>query len=397
MRKHAILSSSGSERWLICTPSARLEEQLPQSTSSYAEEGTLAHELAAIRLNNRFNSEMSIAYIADWLSTLKQTDQWKQFYSGAMDHHVQSYINIAKERYEKTNKKGDAMVMIEQRFDLRNWVPEGFGTSDFNIVGNGVLEIIDFKYGQGVPVSAEDNSQLKMYALGVYEMVKLLYEIKKVNLTVVQPRIDNTNSWTTTIDDLLLWAEEVLRPQAIKAWEGEGEFKPGEHCRFCRAKPTCKALAAHNQELAKYDFELPDLLTKEEIAEILSKAEIYINWLKSVQEYALQQAIKGVKFPGYKIVNGRSNRILTKTAKVQQLLVRIGFKDEDFLTPRKLKGLTELEALLGKSQFERLLSKYIIKPKGAPTLVRITDKRPGINSVEQAVDDFKHLKFNEHG
>jgi hypothetical protein len=390
MSDHALLSPSASERWLRCTPSARLEEKLPAVSSRYADEGTLAHEWGAMKLFKHF----------DLISSVQEYFQIGRIHSSKywtieMSHNVQDYVEFCKAVYEKHQaKKGGAMAMVEQQFGLSRWVPESFGTSDFNVVANRSLEVVDLKYGQGVAVSARNNSQLMLYALGVYNIARWFYDIDTVNLTIVQPRIDNTNTWSVPISELLDWAETVVKPQAKKAFNGEGDFVPGEHCRFCKAKPTCRALAKYNQEIAHLDFELPDLLSNLEISEVLTKADMYINWLNSVKDYALQQALKGVTYPGFKVVTGRSNRLLIEPRKVELLLRKQGFMSQDFLTEPKLKGIGDLEKLLGKAKFDKLLSKYLIKPKGAPALVRVTDKRLGINSLEQAVEDFENLKLD---
>lgn len=390
---HALLSPSSSERWLICGPSARLEEKLPESTSSYADEGTLAHIVGAFWL------QYSHGLINKSEKTREDINaQRHEHFHPEMFHHVKTYVDICNSVFEKhESRKGGAYAMIEQQFNISKWVPESFGTSDFSVVAHKVLEVVDLKYGQGVPVSAQHNTQLMLYALGVYNVAKWLCDIETVNLTIVQPRIDNTNSWSITVSELLQWAETELKPKAERAFNGKGEFVPGDHCRFCKAKPTCRALANYRQEIAHLDFELPELLDNAEIAEVLSKADVYINWLNSVKDYALQQALKGSSFPGYKIVHGRSNRVISDHIKVSALLQRKGYSDTDYLTPAKLKGVGDLEKLLGKAKFEQLLSRYVVKPKGAPALVRITDKRPGINSTEQAVEDFKHLNFTDNG
>jgi hypothetical protein len=393
MAAHALLSPSASERWLICTRSARLEEQMPESTSSYADEGTLAHAVGANDLE-LVHGEVSPAVHSTILDGLQADGH----YSEDMVHHVKTYVDECKAVFERLDsKKGGAFPLIEEPFDLSIWAPGSFGTSDYNVVGGNELVIVDLKYGQGVPVSAKNNSQLKLYALGVYNVVKWMYNVEVIRMRIVQPRIDNTNEAVISISDLLEWAEKVVKPQAQKAFNGEGDFVPGEHCRFCKVKPTCRALANYKSEIAHLDFELPDTLTNEEVAEILTKADIYINWLNSVKDYALSQAIKGSVYPGYKIVEGRSNRIITDQDKVEALLIKKGFDYKEFLTEPKLKGIGELEKLLGKAKFETLLSKYVLKPKGAPALVRVTDNRHGINSHEHAVDDFKHLNFDNNG
>lgn len=388
MKAHALLSASGSHRWLHCTPSARLEAQLPEKISEYADFGTLAHDIAANELMYRFKQVSELKYRIDF-NKLTNLD----IYKPDMMYHIKNYIDVCMDEVLRAKAKGgDATVLIEHRFDVSRWIPEGFGTSDFNIAYDGCLTVLDLKFGEGVPVSATENTQLMIYALGIYEYARYMYDISRIKMKIVQPRIDNTNEWELSADELLEWAESVLKPQAEKAHKGIGDFKPGEHCRFCRAKPTCAALAAYNSEMAGYDFVLPELLTEQQIAEIIVKSDLFINWINSVKDYALLEARKGRQFPGLKLVKGRSNRIIKSPENALKWLKTAGYKPDAYQKVVPVV-LGELEKLLKPAHRKEFEKRFIIKPEGAPTLVPITDKRPAIGSAGAAAQDFEHLNF----
>ena len=357
-RKHAILSASGAHRWLNCPPSARLEAELPDEVSEYAAEGTKAHKIAEGIL-------------------LDKIDEPAPDEMNEMFEYVSRYVEVVLEKWIP-----GAQLYIEQRLDFSPWVPEGFGTGDAVIVSDDVLEIIDLKYGKGVQVSAENNPQLRLYALGAYNEFGTLYDFQTVRMTIVQPRLDHVSTEELTLDELLEWGEQI-KPIAKQAYEGKGEFKAGDHCRFCKARRTCRARAEANLELAKYEFKKPELLSVEDVAEILAQAEELAAWAKDVKEYALTQAYRhGVKFPGWKVVEGRSTRKITDEAALAE---RLAAEDID---PYKkvLKGITELEKEMGRKRFAELAADLIEKPPGRPTLVPESDKRPEINS---AILDFK--------
>lgn len=364
---HAILSASASSRWMACTPSAQLEAQMPESTSSYAEEGTKAHELGEKMLRHALGDP---AYPLaprkeDW-----PTDMW---------HHMEGYRDFVLEQYAEACKRTpDAMIEIEFEVDTSRWIPEGFGRNDVGILSDDVLTIVDYKHGMGVPVSAEGNSQLKIYALGALVKLGFMYDIKKVRCIIYQPRLDNFPIAEYDVNELLEWAEWELKPKAEKAFAGEGDFVPGSHCRFCKVKATCRALAEMNMELTKRDFAGPALLEESEIPAILKAAEMLSIWANAVQEYALQKAKEGTEWPGYKLVEGRSNRKFTDEDAVAKLLAKKGFKKaETHVT--KLLSLTGLEQLLGKKDFSEILGPLTTKPTGAPTLVPESDKRPAMH------------------
>ncbi|EJO5349345.1 DUF2800 domain-containing protein [Clostridium botulinum] len=381
MAKHAILSASGASRWLACPPSARLEQNYPNKSSEFAQEGTLAHELGELGLKK--NLEL--------ISTRKYNSEFKKIeadklFTKDMPDYIEVYVDTCMEKVaEAKAKTPDALFKIEQRLDFSEWVPDGFGTGDFVIIADGTMEICDLKYGKGVPVSAIGNKQMRLYALGAIAEFSFLYDIEKIKMTIIQPRLDSISTDEMLVEELLKWAKEKLKPIAKLAYEGKGEFCAGDHCKFCRAKAVCKARADKNMELAKYDFQEPITLDNNDIAFILGKAGELINWAKDVQEYALEQALKGEEFDGFKVVEGRSNRKWTDEEKIGKILLEQGFL-EDIIYTKKLTGITNMEKAIGKKEVTKLLGDYIIKPQGKPTLATITDKRPVYNSAEA---DFK--------
>jgi hypothetical protein len=306
-----------------------------------------------------------------------------------MEDYVQGYVDRVLERFaEAKAKTPDAIMLLEQRLDFSEWVPEGFGTGDVVIIADGQLEIIDLKYGKGVPVEAEGNPQLRLYGLGAYNTFSLLFDIKSVRMTIDQPRLDSVTSCELLVEDLLEWAENEVKPKAADAWEGRGKYQPGGHYRFCRGKALCKARAEANLELAKYDFTDPNILMPDEIGEILGRLDELMNWAGTVKDYALEQAEKhGVRWPGWKLVEGRSNRKYSDQDAIASTLTGAGIQ-EALIYERSLLGITAMEKALGKKQFETLLGDLIIKPAGKPVLVPENDKRPEIGSVSSAKNDF---------
>jgi hypothetical protein len=379
---HALLSASGAHRWLSCTPSARLEETFPETTSPYAEEGTHAHALAEFMLRKRFGEALGPRAYKTALAALQSDPR----YSPEMAEHVQAYVDYVEERFNAAKAVcPDAFLAIEQRLDLSRWVQESYGTGDTVIVADGTLENIDFKYGKGVPVSAEDNPQLRLYGLGALDAFAMIYDIHTVRETVVQPRLDNISSETMPVADLLDWAESYVRPRALLAIDGRGEYCPGDHCRFCRARETCRARAEAVLSFARYEFRQPPLLTDDEIPTLLKKADLIRSWIEDIAAYALHAAESGTRFDGWKLVEGRAVRKYADEDAVLARLKSSGY-DEAILTKRSLLGLTEMEKTIGKKPFSEILAELIIRPAGKPVLVRDTDKRPELNS---AATDFK--------
>lgn len=386
-RAHALLSASGSKRWLSCTPSAQLEDPFKETKSDYAEEGSFAHALAELRLNKALcNMKPSV-----YKKRLGEMEK-DPFYSTSMADYIDQYVTLIGERYMGAIKDcPDTLVLLEQKLDFSEWVPDGFGTGDVIIIADGVLEIIDLKYGQGVPVSAVGNTQMKLYALGAINQYGLLYDFDCIRMTIVQPRLDSISSDDYSVSALLKWGDEVVKPLAKKAMAGEGEFVPGDHCQFCKAKAQCRARANANLEMAKYDFQEPALLTNDEIAAILAKADALQKWAGDVQSYALDQAENhGIKFSGWKLVEGRSNRQYTDKEAVAAKLKLEGYASDKIYQPQEILGITAMEKAIGKKLFEGYLEGLVIKPAGKPALVPEGDKRPEISSVASAVEDFKN-------
>lgn len=384
-RAHAILAASKSERWLNCTPSARLEEAIPdEPQTAYALEGELAHELAQIMLNYEVAGTMSSA---EYDSNFERIINHQAFNEEMLDE-VPKYVEFCDAEYGQIQTTvPDAMLLIEEKVDFHRFVPDGFGTCDCVIIADGTMYVIDLKYGKGVLVSANNNSQLKLYAVGALERFGMLYDIKKVILTIAQPRRDNFSMFEMSITDLYDWADTILVDKAQRAWQGIGEQVPGEWCKFCKVKAQCKALAEERLHVTKHDFSDVYLLTDDEIAEMLKIAPLIKEWLNGLEAYALKEALSGKKWPGYKLVAGQSRRKwLDENKVIGRLLAEPDLSEEDVYT-QKLNGITIIEKKIGKKRFSELLNDLIIKPEGAPTLVELEDKRPELG-IGQAQIDF---------
>ena len=367
MPKHALLSASSSDRWIHCPPSARLSENYEDKGSDYAAEGTDAHSLCEYKLKKALGME------AD------DPTEHLSWFNQEMDDHATGYAAYVLEQVEAAKETcSDPVVLIEQRVDFSRWVEEGFGTADCIVIADGTLQIIDFKYGLGVLVSAEENPQMMCYALGALELFDDIYDIDAVRMTIYQPRRDNLSTYDLSKEDLYRWADEVLKPAADLAFAGDGNFLCGEWCGFCKAKHDCRARADANMDLARYDFKLPPLLTDEEVEEILTQVDDLVSWATDIKEYALQQAIRGKEWNGWKLVEGRSNRRYTNETEVADAVSSAGFDPYD----HKVLGITAMQKLLGKSRFDELLAAYIEKPQGKPTLVPESDKRPVMNTAK---------------
>lgn len=364
---HAILSASASERWLNCPPSARLCEAYEDKGSEYAAEGTDAHTLCEFRLKQALGipAENPIENLS--------------WYNEEMEECAAGYAAYVVELLETAKQTcSDPVVMIEQRVDFSRWVQEGFGTADCILIADGVLNIVDYKHGKGVEVSAEGNTQLSLYSLGALEIFDGIYDIDRVCVHIFQPRKSNVVSSMMDKIDLYEWADTELTEKAQLAYEGQGFFSCGEWCRFCKAKAECRERAEVNLALAQYEFQSPALLDDEEIADILGKVDALTAWASDVKEYALRQAVSGKEWSGWKLVEGRSNRKYTNDAIVAAAVESAGFDPYE----RKVLGITAMQKLLGKSCFEELLAPYIEKPQGKPTLVPESDKRPAMNTAK---------------
>lgn len=368
---HAVLSASSSDRWLHCPPSARLCESYADKGSDYAAEGTDAHALCEYKLRKALG-----------LPAEDPTENLTWF-NEEMNDCATGYAAYVLEQVEAAKQIcADPVVLIEQRVDFSCWVEGGFGTADALIIADGTLKICDYKHGLGVLVRAEKNPQLMCYALGALELFDKIYDIDTVSMTIYQPRRDNVSTYEISKDDLYRWADEVLKPTAELAFTGDGNFLCGEWCGFCKAKNDCRARAEANLALAQYEFRLPPLLTDEDIEEILAKVDELVAWASDIKGYALQQAISGKEWSGWKLVEGRSNRKYINDTVVADVVEHAGFDPFE----RKVLGVTAMQKLLGKSRFDELLSPYIEKPQGKPALVPESDKRPAMST---AAADFK--------
>lgn len=371
MPKHAFLSASSSHRWLACPPSAKLCAEITEQASPYAAQGTDAHELCQHKVERSLGRDSP-----DPTENLDYYDQ-------EMESCAEEYCSFVMEQVAEAKKHcKDPQVLIEQRLDFSQWVPEGFGTGDCVIVADDILQVIDFKYGVGVLVEAEKNPQMMCYALGAWSAFSFLYDFKTIKMTIFQPRRDNVSTYEISTEELLKWAEEVLKPTAALAYNGEGEFSAGDHCQFCNAKATCRKRAEYNLELAQYDFEMPVNLDETEIAAILPRIDELTAWANDIKEYALQQALSGTSYPGFKVVEGRSIRKYVDDTAVADAVKTAGYDPYE----QKVLGITAMTQLLGKKKFEEILGSLITKPQGKPVLVPESDKRPAINT---AYEDFK--------
>ena len=370
MPKHAYLSASAAHRWLACPPSARLCAQEEDRGSPYARQGTDAHELCQYLVEKALGMPCR-----DPVEDLEYYD------AGGYGSFVMEQVSGA----EKLCK--DPLVCVEQTLDFSKWVEHGFGTCDCVIVADGLLHVIDFKYGVGVLVEATENPQLKCYALGALDTFGDLYGMDRIRLSIYQPRRGNADTFETTKDELLKWADGVLAPTAKLAYEGGGEFSAGDHCRFCNARATCRKRAEYSMELAKYDFADAPTLGTDEIAQILPMVDSLVSWAEDIKGYALNQALSGVRYPGFKVVEGRSNRKYTDEAAVARAVSEAGYDPYE----KKLLGITAMTRQLGKKRFEELLGGFVVKPQGKPVLAPETDKRPEFNT---AANDF--MEVNDH-
>lgn len=388
-RKHSLLSPSGAHRWLTCTPSARLEEQFPQSTSEYAEEGTLAHELCEIKLK-AYLEPTSKRTLTTKINKLKKHELW----SDEMNAPTDVYVDFIKQ--EILSYQNTPFVAIEKRLDMSEWVPDSSGIADCILVGGEVLHIIDFKYGKGVPVSAYENEQLRLYALGAYAVYGMFYSIKTVRHTIVQPRIqDEPTTWECSIEDELSFGEYV-KERAELAIKGEGEYNPTpDACRFCRAKATCRARADMNVKLAFEEKDSvpitetkPALLTPDEIGIYLNYGVDVAKWVKELEEYALSECLAGREIVGWKAVEGRASRAWTDQEKAFQTIIESG-TPEALLYETLPLSLAKVEKILGKKAFEETVGEYVVKQPGKPTLVSADDKREAITNRVTVEEAFK--------
>lgn len=370
--EHAFLSASASHRWLKCPPSAMLESKVPDETSPYAQEGTEAHALAEKKLMS-------------WLKHGKKA-HFKTS-NGEMQECTDSYRDYVIEVFnEEKAKTPDAQLLVEQKLDFSEWVPNGFGTGDAVIIGDETLHVIDLKYGKGVKVDAMGNTQARLYAAGAYSTYGLLYGFKNIKVHIFQPRIDNISTCEYKVSELIDWLEGTVRPRAQMAINGKGETNPGDWCKFCKVRARCRARADLQENrldaVFAFNYEDPRLLDKKGIESILQYSDDIQSWLKDIQQFALDEAIKGAKFKGFKLVEGRSVRKVKDEQGLIDALHKMGYEDEVILTKPKLESISNIEKAIGKKMFAGIAMPYIEKPKGKPTLVPDSDKRPEYNSAE---------------
>ena len=369
---HAVLSASGSKRWLSCPPSARLERKFPDKAGEAAQEGTLAHALAEARIRY-WLGEISENGLALRIDSIRHD----ALYSPEMGEYVSEYVDLCIEKINEAH----GTALVEERLDFSRWVKNGFGTGDMVIIGDGVLEIVDLKYGKGVPVSAEGNTQMQLYALGAIEQYGYIYDFDHVRMSIFQPRNGGLSTQLMSVEELLAWGESI-KPIAELAYAGRGDFKAGEHCRFCRAAVQCKALADYNLEIAKLEFRDADLLTDDEVSSVLERVDGLVRYAEKIKTFALAEALKGHKWPGFKVVAGRSNRRITDAVKAVKLLRGAGYADDVIYKPLEIQTITDLEKTITKKKFGEILGSVVEKPPGKPTLVPADDERPEYDPVQ---------------
>lgn len=383
---HALLNASGASRWLNCPPSARLEQDFPDSTSEAAAEGTLAHALGELKLQKYF-TPMSKAMFTKRHNKIKADP----LYTKEMEDYTDEYLDYIKETALKYPSQ--PTVTIEKKVDFSSYAPEGFGTADCILISGDTLHIIDLKYGKGVPVSAEKNPQMRLYALGALKEYDFIYAIKSAQMVIFQPRLDNISVDGMEAETLLNWGNAFVKPLADLAHKGGGEFTPGDHCRFCRAKAVCRARSVTNTALEDFKGKLPPVLSNEEVGGLLLKAQDLAKWAKDLEEQALKMCLAGETVPGWKAVEGRSNRCFTDTDAAFKEITAKGLAKEEVLYIRKPITLTETETLLGKKEFNTALSEFVIKPPGKPALAKATDKRESLTLKNDAKTDFANIQI----
>lgn len=371
-----VFSPSSAHRVLQCPPSLMLDKKFPDKGSEFAAEGTYAHAMAEYILRRYIFDEPNPECLDDFEKT--------EFYSEAMVDYVHMYTDACMEKIVAAKKAdAEAVFLPEQRLEFNGVVEGGFGTGDMVIISDKMLEVIDLKYGKGVRVEAEGNPQLQLYALGAIETFGSIYDFDEVKMTIIQPRNGGVSEQVMTVEALRAWGESI-KPIIAQALKGEGEFKAGDHCRFCKAAPRCKALADYNLSLARLEFKDVDLLTDEEIADVLGRVDHLKNYAEMIAKYALQEAVAGRhQWPGYKLVEGRSRRVYTDMKAIVKVLTAAGYKKAQIMKPQELIGVTDMTKLLTKKTFEELLGDYLEKPQGKPTLAPVSDKRPEFKPAEE--------------
>lgn len=377
---HALLGPSSAARWIACPPSVKLCEQFEDVESEYAKEGSLAHEIAELKVKKLIDPGLTSRKFTAAMKKLKDKELYQEEMQGYTDEYVE-FIQEQMYAYSITPH-----IAVEQKVDFSQYVSDGFGTADCILIADDTLHIIDFKYGKGVPVSVENNAQLLLYALGAYLAYEMIFPIEHIKMSIVQPRLNNIDTWECSLDYLLEFAK-IAQEKATMALKGEGDFNCGEHCKFCKAKAVCRERANANLELAKYEFKAADQLTLEEIGQILEKAKDLAKWADDLKDYALSESLKGNEVPGWKAVNGRGSRSFTNTDEAIRVLVNNGIAEE-LLFERKYLTLAQMEKTVGKKEFNSLVGDLIVMNVGKPTLVEASDKREAITNKIKAEDEF---------
>lgn len=362
--------------------------QIEDTSSVFAEEGTLAHEFAdlELRIQTYTGKVGKGSQKQKWIDE-KEALKDHELYNSEMDEYVAVYVGYVLEEFSAAKKKTpDAELKIEEKVDFSHLVPDGFGTCDVNIIADGVVDVIDFKYGKGVKVEARRNSQMRLYGVGALQKYDLLYDITDIKMTIVQPRLHHIASEQLSVNELTEWAVSVVQPAAEMAYEGKGDCNPGDWCRWCKAKPRCRALADSNMKLAKADFADPKTLSDEELLKVYKASGLLTEWANAVSGYILKEALDGRKWDGYKLVEGRANRKWADEKKALEVLLDRDDLKYDEVVTRKIKGIGAVEKKIGKPEFLKL--DLTIKPQGKPTLAEESDKRPALG-IDQAKEDFK--------
>lgn len=379
---HALLSASSAHRWLHCTEAPLLEKEFPDSTSDYAKEGTLAHELCELKLK-KYTTVMAKGTYTKQHNKIMKSELWQN----EMEETSERYLDYIKDITMSYTVK--PVILTEKRVDFSRYVPEGFGTADCLILAGDTLHVVDYKHGKGVVVDADHNPQMMLYALGAMSELSLLYRFKFVHMAIVQPRVNNISEFTMSADDLIEWGEAIVKPKAEAAISGNGEFEAGDWCRFCRAKRQCKTRYEANDSLypelsAQHD---PRLITLAELGEYLKRGRDMAAWLEDMKEYALSESLAGAEVPGWKAVEGRGSRAFTDTDEAVDTLIKNGI-DESVLYERRVLTLAQMEKAVGKKAFGELVGDLVVKNPGKPTLVEESDKRPKITNQPTAADVF---------
>ncbi|MCL6453583.1 MAG: DUF2800 domain-containing protein [Alicyclobacillus sp.] len=381
-RSHALLSASSAARWLACPPSARLCEQFPDTSSEYAAEGTLAHEIAELKLRKALIEPMGPRKFGKALKEL----QSNPLYQPEMDKHTDTYLDYVLGIVH--GYSSPPYVAVEKRLDYSTYAPEGYGTGDCIIIGGDTLHIVDLKYGKGVPVDAKGNTQMRLYALGAVTEYGFLYPIRQVHMVIVQPRLDSISEDTVPLDELLAWGESI-KPIAEQAYKGEGDYNPGDHCRFCRAKAVCRARADAQTALEAFGGMKPPLISDAEVGQLLERGRNLAQWLKDLEEYALSRCLDGAEIPAWKAVEGRGSRQYVDQDAAFQALISAGI-EEAVLYERKPLSVAQIEKVLGKAKYRELLEEtgLVEVQPGKPTLVPASDKRDAITNRVAATEAF---------